>query len=384
MDDRRFEEIMAEYVGSNRQNKEKMLRKYRARQDEEATKKTGMPTWVTAVAICVLAIVLSLSVAVPLVLENKERGKQPASGVRFNLEYNLAYAGEYSGSLSDFGLKKVGSDFPMDIKYKFDSLDEYEIACQQRHLARLRTLGRFDEEFFQRRSLIVIFSYATEYSHCRLTGVSKLDDTLIVTVSKQREKVLYRAMECSLDGYEIDVPNLLRFYENMLGGKAFLYLIDVDKNKVNDVEKVDVEVDYSRDFIYIDDAKDAGIIDENDEYSIEYYFNEEFMKYIQSDVEHDASFYPENFVPAAKEPETLSEETMKEIEDAYVDSLYELSSVDWADGEINTFYLGTYNGYIATAAAIKLPSNFFLQVIVGIPEVMPSPIFLTKAEADNE
>lgn len=92
MDDKQFEKLMTEYVGSHKQDKEKMLGKFRTqeRADEtrKAAKRTPLPKWVWALSVCVLIATVALSVFLPVFLktDSSQKSEMMEDGFYFNSE----------------------------------------------------------------------------------------------------------------------------------------------------------------------------------------------------------------------------------------------------------------------------------------------------------
>ena len=83
---------------------------------------------------------------------------------------------------------------------------------------------------------------------------------------------------------------------------------------------------------WIEEAYANGLITNDDLRSIAYYYNGENAT--------------TDFVPLPKNPETLSEQTIKKIQQTYYDKVFDGNSDATVDDVNIAGYYGTYNGYV--------------------------------------
>ena len=376
MDDRRFDEIMTEYVESNKRDKEKILRKFREKEEQREKKSLGFSRFTIAACACALLAVITLSVVLPLSLGKKNRsGDQADDGGRVALDYQVAYANEDEDPSMDYS----SSTNEMLNMYRNEKLiirsyDEYRAD-------KLHHFYYAGEVFFEENALIAVFTYGTEYSHSQLLGVYKENNKVILSVSKQKENVFEQTVETKcfapLPSFRESSAESSSAYDEHI---ANVHILRVDKKQIQNVNTVEVEIEYSKQLIAFDDAVADGLITEEDTYSIRYNLQQEF---ILDPWEPNEDFtLPEDFEPAPKDPAELDDETKAAIRQAYVDSCNQwwIRKLDLDfdrrykrhKGEI--IYLGTYNGYVATTIRAEI-------FVFRVPSEEVEPIvFLCKVD----
>ncbi len=343
MDDRRFDEIMAEYVESNKRDKERILRKFREKEEQIPQKRHGFSGFAIAACACALIAVIALSVFLPLVLDKNKSGEQAEDG-RVALDYTIAYAeGCEAASLEYSEILKELKDVYRSDKLIIRSYDEYCAANMP--MEKPYTKGFFDE-----KALIVVFTFDTEYSHCPFLGAFKENDKVIVSVSKQKENVFGQTLYSKyLATSELDVKSLIDLFFTSF---VYVHILEVDKKTIKNINTVEVEIEYSKQLITSDNAVTDRLITEEDAQNIQYYLQQEFIA-ANGVIPDDVEAVPEDFVPAPKVPEELDDETTAAVLRSYEDSVSQWLAIDFVrtlKGKI--IYLGTYNGYIATTISI--------------------------------
>ena len=373
MDDRRLDELMTEYVESNKRDKERILRKFREKKEQIPQKRHGFSGFAIAACACALIAVIALSVFLPLVLDKNKSGEQAEDG-RVALDYTIAYAEGCEAASLEYSeiLKKLKDERRSD-KLIIRSYDEYRAAGMPREKPYT------DEGFFDEKALIVVFTFDTEYSHCPFLGAFKENDKVIVSVSKQKENVFAQTFYSKyLATSKINVTSLI---DLVFTPFVYVHILEVDKKAVQNVNTVEVEIEYSKQLITSDNAVTDKIITEEDAQNIQYYLQQEYIA-ANGVIPDDVEAVPEDFVPAPKVPEELDDEMTTAVLRSYEDSVSQWLAIDFTrtlKGKI--IYLGTYNGYIATTISIDvdLGDILALQVLPHVKSIFPD-VFLCKAE----
>ena len=368
MDDRRFDEIMTEYVESNKRDKERILRKFREKEEQIPQKRHGFSGFAIAACACALIAVIALSVFLPLVLDKNKSGEQAEDGGRVALDYTIAYAEGCEAASLEYSeiLKKLKDVYRSD-KLIIRSYDEYCAANMP--MEKPYT----DKGFFDEKALIVVFTFDTEYSHCPFLGAFKENDKVIVSVSKQKENVFEQTLYSKY--IATSKLNVTSIFDLLVTPYVYVHILEVDKKTVQNVDTIEVEIKYSKQLIDCNDAVERGLITEEDAQNIQYYLQQEFIA-AYGVIPADVEAVPEDFEPAPKAPAELDDETTAAVLRSYEDSVSQWLAFSFTrtfNGKV--IYLGTYNGYIATAIAIDVDLGF----VRHINEILPD-VFLCKVE----
>ena len=255
--------------------------------------------------------------------------------------------------------------------YKFDSRDQFE--------EKIAWTNVYGEDFFESNSLIIVDAKGTEYNWSCVENVYKKGNKVVINVSKTRSNIIERNVPDEIIIDNFNVRSALDMFANMPGEDGFVYYIEVDKESVQNVDSIEIEVVYSKTLYTTDEAVNAGFITEEDATNIWYYFREECAK-VGIDI-NDLQFeevFPlasklpdEDFVPTPKSPAKLDERVKKDIERAYRDNIYDYFEEGFRSvfEKAEIVYLGTYNGYAAVCLKYKEP---FKELLKGIP--LSSPI----------
>ena len=367
MDDRRFDEIMTEYVESNKRDKERILRKFRDKQNVVEPKRSVFHRTALAVGVCALSIVVALSVFLPLYFGSARKNESSESDGRVALDYTIAYAEGCEAASLEYSeiLKKLKHVYRSD-KLIIRSYDEYCAANMP--MEKPYTKGFFDE-----KALIVVFTFDTEYSHCPFLGAFKENDKVIVSVSKQKENVFGQTLYSKyLATSELDVKGIIDVYFTSF---VYAHILEVDKKTIKNINTVEVEIEYSKQLITSDNAVTDRLITEEDAQNIQYYLQQEFIA-ANGVIPDDVEAVPEDFEPAPKAPAELDDETTAAVLRSYEDSVSQWFAINFTrtlKGKV--VYLGTYNGYIATTIAIDFEIAGFLKY----NDLMFQEVFLCKA-----
>ena len=368
MDDRRLDELMTEYVESNKRDKERILRKFRDKQNVVEPKRSVFYRTALAVGVCALSIVVALSVFLPLYFGSARKNESSESDGRVALDYTIAYAEGCEVASLEYSeiLKKLKNERRSD-KLIIRSYNEYCAANMP--MEKPYT----DKGFFDEKALIVVFTFDTEYSHCPFLGAFKENDKVIVSVSKQKENVLEQVLYSKyLASSGINVTSV---FDLLVTPYVYVHILEVDKKTIKNINTVEVEIKYSKQLVACESAQERGLITEEDAQNIQYYLQQEYIA-ANGVIPDDVEAVPEDFVPAPKVPEELDDETTAAVLRSYEDSWSQWLAIDFVrtlKGKI--IYLGTYNGYIATVIAI----DFDLAGLVRYDNLILPDVFLCKA-----
>ena len=243
------------------------------------------------------------------------------------ITYNLSFSGSYEQEKLPFGDKYINSSIESDLKIKADSLSQlisgseendfpfFDETDENYNSALSKKIREYDDDFFADKSLILIFSFGTNYSTIRITGATLKSTTLTVTASKPDEV------------YSSDIK------------KSFVYILEMDKKDVKDVLQIEMQLKSAGVFYTLKDGFEREFLTDSDVKSIIYYFK-------------NGRGYEADFVPQPKSPQEIDAETNMKIRDTLLAYFYSCGYPLDPEGPdyqhfLNTpyLYLGTYNGY---------------------------------------
>ena len=419
MNDKHFEEIVTEYVETNERNKERILRKFREKQEEKMPKRSVFSKFMIAVGACAIAAIVSLSVYLPL--KFGAGGIHRVDDTRTELEYKVAFADDISSLeymsedtiTSPSGPRrkdKHTNEKLKNEKFKIDSYEEFMLtsdsfpfmytfitygsskSCNVKEIK--EEYETYDESFFETHSLLVVFSEGTEYDRGQVSGLSKTSDRIIMTVSRPKysvgreldeclKEITYKDLERRCISKGLDFDEFISVFEIILPAdepQPYVYIIELNKRDVQNIDTIDVEVKYSDGLIFADNAARDGLISQEDLNNVNYYLN-----LASEEAEHGVRVeVPADFIPTPKDPAELDEETMKKVTDvarrcskesAWLENIVLRNYAE--KYEIEYIYLGEYNGYVAIAFQLNIKVNKF---VVNINTDVVFGAFLWKDE----
>lgn len=306
---------------------------------------------ISALSLCAILCLLLLSLTACRLDDNNPTDSSVDES-KTSVNYTVAFAKSYAQDEQSFGTKYAMSSIESDLKVKIDTLDELTSISEENEFpffdensenynsALSKKIRGYEDEFFAEKSLILVFSFGTEYKNARVVNVSLSNYKYIVTLSKPNT------------AYKFDTKN------------DFVYIIEIEKNANINTKSIEIKTVSNGRFYTLEDAWEEGILSQEEVKSIIYYHNNG-KEYVNNE------FVTMDYTPIPRDPAELPEETKNAIRSTLVDYFYYMGVAIGETTERETMnssfkYFGTYDGRIAIHFNLNLmfvPS--FVDTVAG-------------------